>query len=34
VFEKEFEQEVADAIQNKPVYFREGIRDYGFAPWV
>jgi len=34
VFEKEFEREVVDAIQNKPVYFREGIRDYGFAPWV
>jgi len=34
VFEREFEKEVADAIQNKPTYFREGVRDYGFAPWV
>ena len=34
VFEREFEKEVLDAIVNKPTNYREGLRDYAFAPWV
>lgn len=34
VFEREFEREVQEAILTKPTLYREGLRDYAFAPWV